>query len=81
MAWIEQISDADATGVLAKIYAGGRERSGDVANIVRVMSLRPKELNTFLNLYLQLMVGESTLPRAERELLATVTSVANGCFY
>ena len=81
MAWIEQISEEDATGALADIYGAATQRAGGVANILRVMSLRPKALQIFLDLYIHLMRGASTLPRTDRELLATVTSEVNGCFY
>ena len=81
MSWIQQIPEEKATGPLAKIYAAASKRAGKVANIIKVMSLKPQPLATFLDLYLQLMRGNSELPRPERELLATVTSEVNGCFY
>ena len=81
MAWIEQVPVEDATGPLRKIYDAGQGRAGGVANIIRVMSLRPEPLNTFMRLYVQLMKAPSTLPSHERELLATVTSQVNECFY
>lgn len=81
MAWIEQVSDDAAEGQLAKIYAAAHERAGGVANIIRVMSLRPKPLGTFMNLYVQLMIGDTAVSRADKEMLATVTSQVNDCFY
>ena len=81
MAWIEQVSDSDAEGPLAAIYKAARERSGHVANIIRVMSQRPKQLSTFMRFYVELMQSESTVSRDDRELLATVTSHTNDCFY
>lgn len=81
MAWIEQVSEDAASGRLAEIYAAARQRAGGVANIIRVLSLRPTLLDSFLQFYLDLMQGPSTLSRTERELLATVTSQANQCFY
>ena len=82
MAWVEQTSEEDAEGELARIYQAARERSGGkVANILRVISLRPELLSTFMRMYLQLMQSESTLSRADRELVATVTSRTNDCHY
>ncbi|MEM7166883.1 MAG: peroxidase [Planctomycetota bacterium] len=81
MAWIEQVSERDATGPIAAIYKSAQERAGGIANIIRVMSLRPKLLNTFMRFYVDLMQGDSTLSRSDRELLATVTSGVNECFY
>ncbi len=81
MAWIEQVTDEDAEGRLEKIYQAARDRAGGIANIIRIMSLRPRPLETFMNLYVQLMVSDTSMSRAEKEMLATVTSKANECFY
>jgi len=81
MAWIEQVPEEQAEDELARIYQDARQRAGSVANILKVMSLRPQLLDSFLRMYLQLMQGESSLPRLERELVATVTSRSNDCFY
>ncbi len=81
MAWIHQISDEEATGELDQIYAAARQRTGEVAHIIRVMSQRPSLLSTFMQFYLQLMQSETELTSREKELLATVTSASNRCFY
>ncbi len=81
MAWIHQISDKEATGELDQIYSAARQRTGEVAHIIRVMSQRPRLLSTFMRFYLQLMQSETELTSREKELLATVTSASNGCFY
>ncbi len=81
MAWIQQVPTDEATGELEKIYTAAKGRSGDVAHIITVMSQRPRVLSTFMRFYVQLMKSETTLPSREKELLATVTSEVNGCFY
>ena len=81
MAWIEQVSEEDAKGGLEKVYQAARGRAGGIANIIRIMSLRPRPLATFMNLYMQLMISDTSMSRADKELLATVTSKSNGCFY
>lgn len=81
MAWIEQVPEEQAEGPLRQIYDAGKKRAGRIANIIRIMSLRPKQLGVFMKFYADLMQGPSNLSRAERELMATVTSQANGCFY
>ena len=81
MAWIREVSEEEATGLLARIYGGGTERAGGVANIIKIMSLRPEVLDPFMKIYLRLMKGPSRLSRDERELLATVTSRVNDCHY
>jgi len=81
MAWIRQVPDDEAEGELARIYEAARARAGGVANIIRVQSQRPRQLATFMKFYVELMQGETALPRREKELLAAVTSQVNGCFY
>jgi alkylhydroperoxidase family enzyme len=45
------------------------------------MSLSPETLHSSMKLYKAIMFGPSGLSRLERELLATVVSAANECFY
>ncbi len=81
MAWIRTIKPADAEGELKQEYQEAVERAGKVFNIVTIQSLNPRTLSASMDLYLSTMHGPSALPRAERELLATVVSWANHCFY
>jgi uncharacterized peroxidase-related enzyme len=81
MPWIRQVGDREAKGLLKKLFDEARERAGKVWNVVRLMSLRPKQLEASMNLYREVMFGESGLTRAERELVAVVVSSANHCFY
>lgn len=81
MAWVRQVSEAEAEGALKSIYSAARSRAGRIWNILRVMSLKPKQLGVFMKFYADLMLGDAILSRADREMLATVTSEANGCFY
>ena len=81
MPWIRQIEDREAEGLCKKLFEEARERTGKVWNIVRLMSLRPKQLQASMALYREVMFGESGLTRAERELVAVVVSATNGCFY
>ena len=81
MAHIGLIEPDDADGLLAEEYAAAVQRAGKVFNIVKSMSLRPEALRQSLELYLVLMFGPSGLSRQERELLATVVSAANECYY
>lgn len=81
MAWIEQIPDDRAEGLLAEIYAAARRRAGKVFSILRLQSLNPETLRANLGLYLQTMHGESPVPRSLREMIAVVVSAANECRY
>ena len=82
MAWIKTIDPPDAEGLLKRLYATAAKRAGRVWNILRLQSPRPEILRTSTQLYLEIMHGnECGLSRAERELIATAVSSANGCFY
>ena len=79
--WIRVLSEAEATGAVAAHYEAARKRAGKVFEIVKIMSLRPAQLDASMALYRVVMFGESGLTRAERELLAVVVSAANHCHY
>ncbi|HEV8131548.1 MAG TPA: hypothetical protein VGQ81_09855 [Acidobacteriota bacterium] len=81
MAYIKQISEADAGGLLEKVYSDAVGRAGKVYNILKVQSLNAQSLDAGMRLYLATMHASSPLSRADRELLATVVSRANHCFY
>ena len=48
---------------------------------MKAMSLRPGVLRASMELYREIMFGESGLSRQERELLATVASAEQSCHY
>jgi len=81
MAHIRLIGPEDATGPLRVEYDAAVARAGKVFNIVKAMSLRPGVLKRSMEMYKAIMFGPSGLTRAERELLATVTSRHNECHY
>ena len=81
MAHLRLIEPEDADGLLAEEYAAAIERAGKVFNIVRSMSLNPEVLRASMELYKAIMFGPSSLSRQERELIATVVSATNECFY
>jgi alkylhydroperoxidase family enzyme len=81
MAFIRLVPVAEATGLLKTHFDAALSRAGKVWNIVRLMSPNPEVLGASMGLYKAIMFGESPLTRAQREMLAVVTSVANGCHY
>src|SRR6478735_7413315 len=78
---IRLIEPDDADGLLKEEYDAAIERADKVFNIVKAMSLRPEVLKQSMDMYRAIMFGPSRLTRAERELLATVTSRINECHY
>jgi uncharacterized peroxidase-related enzyme len=81
MPWIKVIEPEDATGELKREYDAATRRAGKVFNILKVQSLNPDTLRTSMQMYHATMFDRSGLSRAEREMLATVVSWANHCFY
>ncbi len=81
MAWIKMVEPAEAEGELKGEYEQAVKRTGKVFNILKVQSLNPAALRASMQMYLATMYGPSGLSRAEREMLATVVSWANHCFY
>ena len=81
MAWIDQVSDSQATGFLKKQFDDAMKRSGRIWNVVRIMSPNPRVMDANMKLYGALMHGDSPLTRMQRELLATVTSAELNCRY
>lgn len=82
MAWIETTPPERAEGRLKGIYEAAIRRAGRVFGIVRLMSLRPAQLEASMALYSSTMKSEdSELSLRERELVATVVSRLNDCHY
>ena len=81
MPHLQLIEPEDAAGLLAEEYEAAMGRAGKVYNIVRSMSLNPAVLRRSMELYKAIMFGPSGLTRQERELLATVVSATNECYY
>ena len=81
MAWITTISEEEATGSVKQQYDAAVKRAGRVFNIVKISSLKPEIMRTFIQLYMQLMHGPSGLTRPQREMIAVVVSKLNRCHY
>jgi len=81
MPWIKQISIQDATGLLKAQFDAALKRAGRVWHIVHIMSLNPRAMRDSIAFYATIMMGESPLSRVQREMLATVVSFENHCYY
>ena len=82
MAWIQTVDEADATGIVKAEYDAALERAGQLYNIVKLLSVRPKSMRPFIELYIAIMFDEdSPLSRMQREMIATVVSKVNECHY
>lgn len=81
MSKIKVIEYNEATGRLKEIYDDIIKKRGKLAEVHKIQSLRPESIVKHMELYLEIMFSKSELSRAEREMMAVITSVANNCFY
>ncbi|MBW6480428.1 MAG: peroxidase-related enzyme [Bacteroidales bacterium] len=78
---IPVIDHANAQGRLREIYDEILKSRGKIADIHQIQSLRPESIVKHMELYMEIMFSRSPLSRAQREMMAVVVSVANGCQY
>ena len=78
---IKVIPYDQATGRLKEIYDELIIKRGKLAEVHTIQSLHPESIVKRIDLYLEIMFSKSELSRAEREMMAVVVSVANGCEY
>ena len=81
MPYIKTIPPEKAAGVLKREYNAATQRAGRVWNIVQIMSLNPRTLHSSIRAYISIMKDPSGVTRAQREMLGTIVSQANECFY
>jgi alkylhydroperoxidase family enzyme len=81
MAFIKVVREEDARGSVAQVYEAAVRRTGKVANIIKVMSPDAPVLQGSMALYVNLMKAPNALDAVRREMLATVVSNINDCYY
>jgi alkylhydroperoxidase family enzyme len=81
MPWIKQVSIEEASGLLKAQFDAAIKRAGRVWHIVHIMSLNPRAMRDSIAFYATIMMGDSPLSRAQREMLAVVVSSENHCHY
>ena len=82
MARIEVVPDDSWDGELGELYSKVVDPGyGRVDHIMAVHSLNPRSMAAHLALYESAMAGTATLRKVERELIALVVSLENGCHY
>lgn len=81
MSRIKVIKHEEATGRLKEIYDELVQKRGKLADVHAIQSLRPESIVKHFDLYMEIMFSKSELTRAEREMMAIVVSVSNGCEY
>ncbi len=79
--WFPVPDEQELPSDLQGLFAKARERLGFVPNVFRVYSFRPQRLSAWFSHYRQLHEPSEGLDAADREMIAVVTSAANGCLY
>lgn len=82
VAWIRTVDESEADGYLKSIYDGFIKQRGWVPNIMKAHSIRPDGTRAAMQMMGATMYSQTSgLTRAQREMIATVVSVANRCHY
>ena len=81
MAYIDKIAPEHADGLLDRILQARTKSAGRLWEIVAIQSLNAETLRESMRMYGQIMFGDSPVSRAQREMLAVVTSQVNDCHY
>lgn len=81
MPYIEVISHKKSTGELKAIYDNLVATRGKLAEVHTIQSLNPPTIISHMNLYKDIMFGQSPLKRDQREMMGVIVSAANQCDY
>lgn len=71
----------ETTGAARREYDKALRRAGRVWNIVSIQCQLPEVMRDSMRIYRSIMFGRSPLTRAQREMMAVVTSQVNECHY
>lgn len=81
-AWIEMISDEDASEELLEVLKLARTPHGTVDNVMRVHSLRPNTMKGHVILYRAALHDDTnTIPEWLQETISSYVSILNNCPY
>jgi uncharacterized peroxidase-related enzyme len=81
ISWFPVPDEADLPKELQGLFRAARERIGFVPNVFRAYSFRPERLSAWFAHFRSVMEASPGLSAAEREMIAVVVSMANGCLY
>ena len=79
--WLRVPDEDELPAEVLELWRPSLEKLGFVPNVLRLYALRPSRLLAWNTHYEEAMKGDSTLTKAEREMIAVVVSVTNGCAY
>lgn len=81
MPFINTIPTDEPNDDVKRLYQDAQRRAGGVAKIIQIMSNDGASAEASMGLYVSIMKRPNGLTGAQREMLATVVSNANDCFY
>src|SRR5918997_3582650 len=81
ISWFPVPDESELPEDLQGLFKKAREKLGFVPNVFRAYSFRPERLSAWFNHYRQLHEPTDELTAAEREMIAVVVSMENGCLY
>jgi uncharacterized peroxidase-related enzyme len=81
ISWFPVPDEADLPEDLQGLFRAARERIGFVPNVFRAYAWRPERLSAWFAHFRLLHEDTPGLSVAEREMIAVVVSMANGCLY
>ena len=79
--WLRVPDEAELPPEVLELWQPSLDKLGFVPNVLRFYALRPSRLLAWNAHYEEAMKGDSTLTKAEREMIAVVVSVVNECAY
>jgi len=81
MSWFPVPDESSLPQDLQGLFRKAREKLGFVPNVFASYSFRPERLRTWFAHFQSLHVPSEHLSTADREMIAVVVSMANGCLY
>jgi uncharacterized peroxidase-related enzyme len=81
ISWFPVPEESELPENLRGLFRKARENLGFVPNVFRAYSFRPERLSAWFNHYKLLHEPTDELSAAEREMIAVVVSMENGCLY
>lgn len=83
MPWIKTMTEETADDELKEVYEHIKQQRSQerIPGPPNLHSLNPRAMRHTADLMWEIMRGESRVTTAQREMIATVTSVTTGCEY
>src|SRR3954462_5752759 len=81
ISWFPVPDESELPDDLQRLLRAARERIGFVPKLFRAYSFRPERLSAWFAHFRLVMEGTPGRSEAEREMIAFVVSMANGCLY